>query len=72
MEEKNAVKNWLQRIENCDLKDIPSLLDDAPEAIQELRGAWENSEMSLLVQGATAVSFLEGFLAAHPALSVEA
>lgn len=71
MKEMDTVKSWLQRLEESDLNDIPLLLDDAPAEIQQLRGAWENPEFSILVQCASAISFLEGILAAHPTMLLE-
>lgn len=61
-------ENWLKLLKDADIADIPSILDAAPEAIQNYRGAWECADFSLQIQCVAAISFLEGFLAGHPTL----
>lgn len=66
-----TAENWLNLLDNADLNDIPRILDQAPDEIQSLRGAWENSDFSIIIRCATAISFMEGVLAAHPSLLAE-
>jgi len=66
-----TTENWLALLHQSNIEDIPFLLDSAPEAIQQLRGAWENPNYSIVIQCASAISFLEGVLAAHPSLLLE-
>ena len=67
-----TVENWLSLVQHAETKDIPMLLDLAPDEVQKTRGAWENSDLSAQIQCVAAISFLEGFLAAHPSLFLEA
>jgi len=72
MKELNAIEKWLNSLETIELHDIPEILDQAPPEIDSLRGAWENVDFSILIRSAAAVSFLEGVMAAHPTLLLEA
>jgi len=67
-----TAENWLHLLENAELKDIPNILDQAPAEIDSLRGAWEDSNFSTLIRCVSAISFLEGVIAAHPTLLLEA
>ena len=67
-----TVQNWLELVQHAEMKDIPILLDLAPDQIQKARGAWENSDLSTQIQCIAAVCYMEGFLAGHPTLLLEA
>jgi len=66
-----ALQDWLIKAQYAGITDIPYLLNSAPAAIQQFRGAWENEDFSLLIRAVAAISFLEGVMAAHPSLPLE-
>ncbi|MBC16234.1 MAG: hypothetical protein CL942_04190 [Desulfovibrio sp.] len=66
-----TTENWLALLHQSDIDDIPQLLDSAPDAIQQFRGAWENHDFSIQIQCVAAICFIEGYLAGHPTLAIE-